>query len=118
MRLFKAVLTAFFVAVQIGAAQSDEGLSGLWKFNPARSEVRNLPAPPALFLKAEQDGKELTLFSSSEQGGPSTRSIYRLAGRAGRTPDANATTNPWPKGAGTALLVIPLLTGHQNNASA
>src|SRR5260370_42632847 len=97
MRLFKAVLTAFFVAVQIGAAQSDERFSGLWKFNPARSEVRNLPAPPALLLQVEQDGKELTLFSSSEHGGPSTRSIYRLDGRSEKTQIGNATTNTGTK---------------------
>src|SRR5258708_28716925 len=114
MRLFMAVLTASFMAVQIGTAQSDEGFSGLWKFNPARSEVRNLPAPPALFLKVEQDGKELTLFSSSEEGGPSTRSIYRLDGRSEKTQIGNVTTNTVTKWEGDALLVNILVSGPQN----
>src|SRR5258708_24109130 len=93
MRLFMAVLTASFMAVQLGTAQSDEGFSGVWKFNPARSEVRNLPAPPAPFLKVEESAKALTFFSSSEEGGPSTRSAYRLDGRSEKAQTGNVTTN-------------------------
>src|SRR5260370_28458823 len=114
MRLFMAVLTDSFMAVQIGAAQSDEGFSGLWKFNPARSEVRNLPAPPAPFLKVEQSATALTFFSSSEEGGPSTRSAYRLEGRSEKTRAGNVTIDTVTKWEGDALLVNILVSGPQS----
>jgi hypothetical protein len=114
MRLFFAVLTASLIAVQIGTAQSDDGFSGLWKFNPGRSEVRNVPTPPALFLKVEQSATALTFFSSSEEGGPFTRSTYRLDGRSEKTQTGNVTTNTMTKWEGDALLVNTLVSGPQN----
>src|SRR6266487_6368808 len=114
MRLFIAVLTASFMAVQIGTAQSAEGFSGLWKLNPARSEMRNLPAPAALFLKVEQSAKDLTFLSSSEEGGSSTRSLYRLDGRTEKSQVGNVTTSTVTKWEGDALLVNTLVSGPQN----
>jgi hypothetical protein len=114
MRLHIAVLTASILAVQVGTAQSGEGFSGQWRFNPARSEVRNLPVPPAPFLKVEQSATAITFFASSEEGGPSTASTYNLNGRAEKSKVGDVTTNTVTKWEGDALLVNTLVSGSQN----
>ena len=81
MRRIIAVLTAS-LAVQIGTAQSDPGFSGLWKLNPARSEVRNLPVPPDPFLKVSQSAAALTILAGSGEDGPFTSLKYPLDGTA------------------------------------
>jgi hypothetical protein len=114
MRLHIAVLTASILAVQVGTAQSGEGFSGQWRLNPARSEVRNLPLPPAPFLKVEQSATALTFFASSEEVGPATPSTYSLNGRAEKRTVGNVTTNTVTKWEGDALLVNTLVSGSQN----
>src|SRR5260370_21120517 len=114
MRLSIAVSTAAFMAVPIGTAQSDDGFSGLWKFTPVRSEARNVPTPPDPYLKVEQSATALTFFSSSEEGGPFTRSTYRLDGRSEKTQTGSITTNTVTKWEGYALLVNTLVSGPQD----
>jgi hypothetical protein len=114
MRFSLAVLTAFFVAGQSGIAQSDGGFSGLWKLNPARSEVRNLPVPHAVFLRVEQSAAALTFYASTEEGGPATPSTYSLNGRSEKRKAANSTLDTVAKWEGDALLVNTLVSGPQN----
>ena len=113
MRVLIAVLTAS-LASQIGTAQSDPGFSGLWKFNPARSEVRNLPVPPDPFLKVEQNATALTISASSAEDGPFTSSTYPLDGTSRKRQVGSTSTNTLTKWEGAALLVNTLVSGPQN----
>src|SRR5258707_1550327 len=110
MRLFAASLLMVLVA----AAQSDQSFSGVWKLNPARSEIRNLPTPPNPFLKVEQSGTALTLFASSQQDGAPTVSIYPLDQRTEKRQVGNINTSTMTKWEGAALLVNTLVSGPQN----
>ncbi len=110
MRLFAASLLIALIA----SAQSDQSFSGVWKLNPARSEIRNLPTPPNPFLKVEQSGTALTLFASSQEGGAPTISTYPLDQRTEKRQFGNITTSTMTKWEGAALLVNTLVSGPQN----
>ena len=114
MRLFIVVLTAFLSAIQIGAAQSDEGFAGSWRLNPARSDVRNLPVPPDPFLKVEQSRTALRVSGSAGEGGPATVSTYPLDGTSEKWQAGSSTMNAVTKWEGPALLVNVLVSGPRN----
>ncbi len=113
MRLFIAVLTAS-LAVQIGTAQSDPGFSGLWKLNPARSNVRSTPVPADPFLKVEQTATALSVSSSAQEGGWSKTSTYPLDGTSRKHQSGSSTMNTVTKWEGSALLVNTIVSGPQN----
>src|SRR6266849_2613014 len=114
MRLIATGLTTFFLSIGIAMAQSDEGFAGLWKFNPARSEVHSLPAPPDALLKVEQSAKTLTIHASQQEGGPSVTSIYPLDGSESKRRVGGSTLNTMTKWEGSALLVNTIVSGPQN----
>jgi hypothetical protein len=106
---------AIIFLLRASAAQSDEGFSGLWKLNPARSEIRDLPAPPDTFLKVDQNAAALTCLGSSQEGGtPTTTSIYPLNGKEEKRQVGDSTTNTVTKWEGAALLVNTLVSGSRN----
>lgn len=115
MRVIPVILSCFLLNVQVGFAQSDEGFSGLWRLNPARSDVRDLPAPPDAVLKVEQNARTVTVSGSSQEGGiPSGALIYPLDGRTEKHQLGNSTTNTVTKWEGAALLVNTIVSGPQN----
>ena len=54
MKVFAGAI--FFAAVT--AAQSDSDFSGVWKLNPARSEITSMPVPADTFLKVQQSPRQ------------------------------------------------------------
>src|SRR5438552_7075047 len=110
MRLFAISLLIAFGA----GGQSDQGLSGGWKFNRERSEIRNLPVAPDAFLQVEQSGATLTLSASSQEDGAPTISTYPLDQRTEKHQAGNITTSTMTKWEGAALLVNTLVSGPQN----
>src|ERR1700687_5079326 len=110
MRLFAASLLIVLVA----SAQSDQSFSGVWKLNPARSQIGSLPVPPDTFLKVEQSATALTLFASFQESGASTISTYPLDQRTEKRQAGNITTSTVTKWEGAALLVNTLVSGPQN----
>jgi type IV secretion system protein VirB10 len=114
MRLLAAVLFIFLLSTTFGTAQSDDGLSGLWKFNPARSDVRSLPAPPDPVLKVEQSGIVLTISASSQEGVPAVTSTYPLDGSASKRQVGKSIMNTMTKWEGSSLLVNTLVSGPEN----
>jgi len=108
------LLATSLLMVLAANAQSDPGFSGIWKLDRARSEIRNLPAPPDPFLRVEQSGTALTLFASSQQDGAPTVSIYPLDQRTEKRQAGNITSSTMTKWEGTALLVNTLVSGPQN----
>src|SRR5260370_21675076 len=110
MRLFAASLLVVLVA----RAQPGQGFSGVWKLNPAHSEIRNLPVSPDPFLKVEQSGTALTLFGRSQEDGAPTISTYPLDQRTEKRQVGNITTSTMTKWEGEALLVNTLVSGPQN----
>src|SRR5216683_330147 len=114
MRLAAAVLITSLLAIRIATAQSDQDFSGVWKLNASRSEVRGLPAPPAVFLTVEQNATTLTLSASSQESDPSTTSIYPLDQRSEKRKGGDSTTDTKTKWEGAALLVSTLVSGPQN----
>ena len=114
MQFFARVLPVLLLA-QLAAAQSDRDFSGLWKFNPARSELHGLPTPPDPILKIEQTGSMLTWSGSLEEGGPATASwSYPLDGKPLKRQVGDSTTNTVIKWEGVALLVNTLVSGPEN----
>jgi len=111
MRLF----AAFVLVVLAVSAQSDPGFSGVWKLDPARSEIRNLPAPPDPFLKVEQSDTALTLRASSQENSAPTISVYPLDQRTEKRRVGNISTSTQTKWEGSALLVNTLVSGPQNH---
>src|SRR5882724_104899 len=114
MRRIATVISIFLVSAGIGAAQSDQGLSGVWKFNPARSQVRGLPTPPDTFLKVEESATALTIAASSQEGGPSSSTVYPLNGGAAKRQVGDFAMNTMTKWEGSVLLVNTLVSGPQN----
>src|ERR1700687_3947501 len=110
MRLFA---TSILVVVA-ASAQFHPGYSGVWKLDPARSEIRNLPSPPDPFLKVEQSGTALTLRASAEENAAPTISVYPLDRRTEKRQVGNITTSTQTKWEGSALLVNTLVSGPQN----
>src|SRR6266850_4478698 len=114
MRFIAAGLIIFLPSIGTATAQSDDGFSGSWKFNPANSEVHSLPAPPDPFLKVEQSVKTLTIHASQQEGGPSVTTIYPLNGSASKHRVGGSTLNTMTKWEGSALLVNTIVSGPQN----
>src|SRR5258708_19259115 len=110
MRLIGASL----LMVVVASAQPDQGFSGVWKLNRARSEIRNLPVAPDPFLKVEQSGTALTLFASSQEDAAPTISTYPLDQRTEKRQVGNIATSTVTKWEGAALLVNTLVSGPQN----
>ena len=114
MRLF-LFLTTSFLTLQVVAGQPDRGFSGLWKFNPTRSEIKGLPVPPDPFLKVEQTATALTWSGSlQEVGEPATTWSYSLDGKPEKRQVGDSTTNTVTKWESAALLVNTLVSGPQN----
>jgi hypothetical protein len=106
---------AMFILSAVAAAQTDQDFSGVWKFNPAHSEVHGLPVLPDAFMKVEQNAAALTVSGSNqESSGFSAKSIYPLNGKAEKGKLADSTTNTATKWEGSALLVSTLVSGPQN----
>ena len=114
MRLPVHCLTVFVFIFGLPEARSEDGFTGLWKFNSGRSEVRSLPAAPDPFLKVEQSGKTLAVHAGSQEGGPFVTSIYPLDGSASKGRIGSSTTNTMTKWEGAALLVNTIVSGPQN----
>ena len=112
MRLVTFGIIALFPAIHAGAAEPNQDFSGLWKLNPARSEIQ--PSVPAdAFLKVEQSAASVTSSASSQESGPFTLSTFPLDGRTQkqRTGESDAsTTTKWE---GAALLVNTVVSGTQ-----
>src|SRR3982751_866989 len=113
MRLFCPVLAISLLTGVNAMAQAD-GFSGIWKFNPSRSDVRSLPAPPDAFLKVEQSANALTVLASSQEGGPSVATTYPLDGSSIRRQVGDSSMNTATKWEGAALLTNTLVNGPQN----
>ena len=112
---FVLIFTAFLLGVQIAAAQSEQGFSGLWKLNTARSEIRALPTPPDPFLKVEQTAATLTWSGSLQEGGAITNTwSYSLDGKPEKRQVGDSSANTVTKWEGAALLVNTLVNGPQN----
>ena len=81
---FAGLLVAFiFTTANPGSAQTHYGFSGKWKLNPARSEIHNLPVPPALFLNIEESHTAITVSAAPKDSGPFTVATYPLNGVEG-----------------------------------
>ena len=114
MRLPAICLATLVFILGAPDARSEDGFTGLWKFNPGRSEVRSLPAAPDTFLKVEQSGKTLIVHASSQESGPFVTSIYPLDGSDSKRKVGASTTNTMTKWEGAALLVSTIVSGPQN----
>src|SRR5438270_4789003 len=115
MRLIATTMAFWVLSAQAGGAQSDQDFSGLWKFNPDRSEPRSLPVPPDPFLKVEQTTVALTSSASSQENGRFSASIvYPLNGKAEKRKAGESTANTVTKWEGSALLVNTLVSGPRN----
>jgi type IV secretion system protein VirB10 len=115
MRLVLAHLGLFFLTIQAGFALPGEGFSGQWRFNPDRSTVRTLPAPPDAFLKIECDTSGFRIAGAAEQGGPwSAAVVYPLDGNSVNRRAGDVRFNTVTKWEGAALLVNILVSGGQN----
>ncbi len=110
MRLF-AALAIFGLAC---FAQSDSGFSGVWKFNPSRSNVRDLPSPPDPFLKVDESKASLTVAGGPQDGSASSISIYPLDGRTESHKSGDSKLSTATKWEGSVLLVNTLVSGPQN----
>lgn len=108
MRKTPASLVVFVLAVSLAAAQSDPGFSGVWKLNPTRSELGNLPIPVEPVLTVEQNKTTLTI-----SGGAQPRA-YPLDGHTEKRALGDSSTNTVTKWEGAALLVNTLVSGPQN----
>lgn len=115
MRMFGALLIAVLVNSHNLTAQPEQGLSGSWKLNPARSDIRNMPVPPDPFLKVEESAGALTVAASSQPGGQSSSTVrYPFDGRSVKRRIGDSTMNTATKWEGAALLVNTLVSGPQN----
>jgi hypothetical protein len=114
MRLIAWALAISFLSAGMGMAQSNQGLSGNWKFNPSKSEVRGLPVPPDPFLKVEQNAKALLIGASSQESGPASTATYPLDGTSAKRQVGDSVMNTMTKWEGSALLVNTLVSGPQN----
>jgi len=115
MRLGAALLGLFFLTVQAGFALSAEGFSGRWRFDPDRSTVRTLPAPPDPFLKIESDATGFRISAASGPDGPwSAPLVYPLDGNSANRRSGDVRFNTVTKWEGAALLVNTLVSGGQN----
>jgi hypothetical protein len=111
MRLFASSILLFGVMC---SAQSDSGFSGVWKFNPSRSGVRDLPSPPDPFLKVEESKTSLSVAGSSQDGGASSIAVYPLDGRTESRKIADSKMSTVTKWEGQVLLVNTIVSGPQN----
>src|SRR5215212_9480806 len=93
MRGICGALATLLFSMGLAAAPSDESFAGSWKFNPARSELRSLPAQPDPFLKVEQSAKALTVHASQQEGGPAVILIYPLDGSEAKRKVGRSTMN-------------------------
>jgi len=97
------------VAFCIAAVASDQGFSGTWKLNAARSDVRSLPAPPDQVLKVEQSARALKI-----SGDNAASRNYPLDGNPEKYRAGDSTLNTVTKWEGDALLVNTLVSGPQS----
>lgn len=105
----------FHIASAQSIPQTSDGFSGLWRFNPDRSEIGRLPSPPDAYLKVEQEAKSIRVFGSSQQDGKySLVSVYPLDGSSERRQVGSDRFNTATKWEGSALLVSTLVSGPQN----
>jgi type IV secretion system protein VirB10 len=114
MRQAGFVLALLAIAASPGSAQSNSGFSGKWKLNPSRSEIRNLPTPPAPFLNVEESGAGLTVSAASQETGPFSTAKYPLNGVEATSTVAGSTMKTLTKWEGSALLVNTVVSGPQN----
>jgi type IV secretion system protein VirB10 len=82
--------------------------------NASRSEIRSLPVPPAPFLKVEESATAITLYASTEEGGPSAVMTYPFKGVEGTTKAGRSTMKTVTKWEGSALLVNTIVSGPEN----
>jgi type IV secretion system protein VirB10 len=99
----------------LGFAQSDSGLAGSWRYNPSRSQLRDLPSPPDAFLNVQESRASLTVSASAQENGPSTVAIYPLDGRTETRKVGESKLSTVTKWEGSsALLVNTIVSGPQN----
>ncbi len=109
MRLSFCTLVVFSLAACIATAASDQGFSGTWKLNAARSDVRSLPAPPDQVLKVEQSATALKI--SGDAAAPAN---YPLDGKTEKYRIGDSSMSTVTKWEGDALLVNTIVSGPQN----
>lgn len=105
MRLWAVILAACLLAAHAGFAQSDGDFSGVWKLNPARSNLRSMPVQPEPLLKVEQSASALTVNAAT---------TYPLDGRTVKGRMGSSTTSTATKWEGDALLVNTIVSGPTN----
>ena len=110
MKVFAGAI--FFAAVT--AAQSDSDFSGVWKLNPARSEITSMPVPADTFLKVQQSPTAVECSAAPADTGPFTLRSYPLNGKEATSKFGDSVFKTLTKWEGSALLTNTLVSGPRN----
>lgn len=91
-------------------------LSGTWKLNPSRSDIRDRTRPPDAVLKLEHGDRALKISTAAGEAGPFLSFDYPLKGNELKQKVGDSNWNTRTKWEGSALLVNTLVSGPQSYA--